>query len=163
TQLSLETVRAPGAADLAQLTPTAPRRFALQLTISDTTHDKLRRAQELLGYQVAPNDVATVLDLALDALVRELEKKKCARTERPPPPAAARPHRAPPTPPPRHAPAELKRQVRERDRDQCGFVGDSGRRCGERKGLEIHHVQEVARGGQATLDNLGLLCRAHNQ
>jgi hypothetical protein len=144
------------AVDRPKLAPTAPERFALQLTISRATRDKLRRAQELLGFHVAPNDVATVLDLALDALTRELEKKKCARTERPRQTPAA------PSENPRHIPAELKRQVRERDQDQCTFVSDSGRRCSERKSLEIHHIREVARGGQATLDNVCLRCRAHN-
>jgi hypothetical protein len=29
--------------------------------------------------------------------------------------------------------------------------------------LEFDHVQEVARGGQATVDGLRLRCRTHNQ
>ena len=37
------------------------------------------------------------------------------------------------------------------------------RRCEAREHVEFDHVQEVARGGEATADNLRLRCRAHNQ
>lgn len=37
-----------------------------------------------------------------------------------------------------------------------------GRRCGERRFLTIEHRIPFALGGQPTLDNLCLLCRAHN-
>ena len=43
----------------------APQRFALQVTIGLETHDKLRRAQELLGHQLVSGDVAGVRDRAL--------------------------------------------------------------------------------------------------
>jgi hypothetical protein len=42
-------------------------------------------------------------------------------------------------------------------------VGDGGRRCEARRGLQFDHVLEVARGGEATVDGIRLLCRAHNQ
>jgi len=42
-------------------------------------------------------------------------------------------------------------------------VSESGHRCQERKGLQFDHVQEVARGSDASVDNLRLRCRAHNQ
>jgi hypothetical protein len=145
------------AADRPKVAPIAPQRFALQLTISGATRDKLRRAQELLGYQVAPNDVAKVLDQALDALVEKLEKRKCAMTSRP------RQATPPNSKNPRYIPAEVKRRVRERDGDRCTFVSESGQRCPERKGLEHDHILEVARGGEATVANLRLRCRAHNQ
>ena len=57
----------------------------------------------------------------------------------------------------------MKRAVRQRDGDQCTFISESGRRCTERKHLEFDHVHEVARGGEATLDNIRLRCREHNQ
>jgi len=137
--------------------PTAPERYALQVTISGKARANLRRAQELLGFQVRANDVAQVLELALEALVEKLEKKKCARTDRPrrvPPPRSQDPH---------HIPADVKRAVRERDGDQCTFRNAAGERCPESKALEIHHIVEPEHGGKATLHNLALLCRPHNQ
>jgi hypothetical protein len=53
--------------------------------------------------------------------------------------------------------------VWQRDRGQCTFRGDNGTRCPARAGLEFDHVEPVARGGRATVDNLRLRCRAHNQ
>jgi len=93
----------------ALVRPTAPDRYALQVTISGTARATLRRAQELLGFQVRADDIAQVLELALDALVEKLEKKKCARTDRP--------RRVPPSRSqnPRHIPADVKRIVWQRD------------------------------------------------
>ena len=39
----------------------------------------------------------------------------------------------------------------------------TGQRCSARKFLEYDHVDEVARGGRSTVENLRLRCRAHNQ
>src|SRR5206468_12990618 len=64
---------------------------------------------------------------------------------------------------PRYIPAHLKRAVWERDRGQCAYVSPGGQRCTARQGLEFDHIDPVARGGQATVDNLRLACRPHNQ
>jgi len=61
--------------------PVSPQRYALQLTMSQAMHDKLRRAQDLLGHQISSGDVVQVLDRALDALIRKLEKRKFAATD----------------------------------------------------------------------------------
>lgn len=42
-------------------------------------------------------------------------------------------------------------------------MSEDGRRCEERKFVELDHVEGVARGGEPTESNLRLLCRAHNQ
>jgi hypothetical protein len=140
-----------------RVTPLAPERFALQVTIGQGTHDKLRRVQELLGHQVAAGDLAEVLDRALETLLRELEKRKFAATSKP---------RSSPKPlktDTRYIPAEVKRAVRARDQDQCTFVSESGQRCPAREGLEFDHIEAFARGGKTTVGNLRLRCDAHNQ
>jgi len=67
----------------ARVMPLSPQRYALQVTVSQATHDKLCRAQDLLGHKVASNDITEVLDRALDLLVAQLERAKFAATERP--------------------------------------------------------------------------------
>jgi len=57
----------------------------------------------------------------------------------------------------------VRRAVRERDGRRCTFVGTSGRRCGATRRLEFDHVLEISRGGESTVANLRLRCRAHNQ
>ena len=39
----------------------------------------------------------------------------------------------------------------------------NGRRCTERTFLEFHHKRAYAQGGRATVDNISLRCRRHNQ
>ena len=141
----------------ARVRPLSSRRFALHVTIGEVTHSKLRYAQELLSHQSISGDVAAVLDRALSALIAQLEKRKFAATSRPRPSAAeARPGA-------RYVPAEVRRAVWRRDGGRCTFVSESGRRCEARELLEFDHVDEVARGGRATVDRMRLRCRAHNQ
>jgi len=86
------------------LAPVAAERFLLQLTIGQSTHDKLRYAQELLGHEIPAGDVAAVLDRALDLLVAKLEQRKFAATRRPRPRPRSTMSR-------RHVPAPVKREV----------------------------------------------------
>ena len=63
---------------------------------------------------------------------------------------------------PRHIPARVRRAVWRRDGGRCAFVAPNGRRCAERAFLEFHHREPYAIGGEATLANISLRCRAHN-
>ena len=153
-QLSPGTVQAP--AGRAKVTPLAPGLFALQVTLGQGTCDKLRHAQDLLSHQLPSGDVAKVLDRALDALIGQLEKRRFAATSKP------RPGRRSNTSP-RCIPAHVRRTVWERGGGQCTFVSATGRRCESRKFLEFDHIDEVARGGEASVDRIRLRCRAHNQ
>jgi len=138
-----------------RLAPLSPGRFALQLTVSEVTHDKLRQAQALLGHAVPSGDLAEVLDRALDALIANLEKRKFGATDKP--------RGAQPSSSPRHIPARIKRAVQKRDKGQCTYVSTDGHRCEARKRLEYDHEVPVARGGKTCVSNLRLRCSAHNQ
>ena len=138
----------------ARTTPLSPGRFALQLTMSAETREKLHRAEDLLGRAVAPGDLAAVLDRALDALLEKLERRLALVD-------GSAPSR--PTTSVRHVPASVRRAVRARDEDRCTFVTDDGLRCDERRALELDHIVPVARGGESSVANLRLRCRAHNQ
>jgi 5-methylcytosine-specific restriction endonuclease McrA len=144
------------AGDRPKVRPLGSQLFAVQFSLSRSAHDKLRYAQGLLGHQVPSGDIAQVFERALDALIPQLEKQKFAAT--------ARPRRSQrPSANPRHIPAEVKRAVWERDEGQCTFVGPAGKRCPARTRLEFDHIQEVARGGRASVAGIRLCCRAHNQ
>jgi hypothetical protein len=154
-QLAPERVAA--SATLARLTPAAPGRYSLQLTIGKGTHDKLRHAQALLGHAVPSGEVAEVLDRALDALIVQLERRKFAATGRP----GSRPRR--PSANPRHIPAEVRRAVWQRDGGRCTYVSAAVTGCEARTRLEFDHVEPVARGGRASVNGVRIRCRAHNQ
>jgi hypothetical protein len=62
----------------------------------------------------------------------------------------------------RYIPRAVVREVYQRDAGQCTFVSAEGKRCSERGFLELHHHDPYARGGEATVENLRLVCRPHN-
>jgi hypothetical protein len=65
--------------------------------------------------------------------------------------------------PKRRCPAAVARAVFVRDGRQCSYVSAEGRRCRARWCLELDHVDPWAVGGECTIENLRLRCRAHNQ
>src|SRR5689334_6524529 len=150
------------AAARPRVTPVAAERYLLHVPIDRATHEKLEHAVALLSHSIPSGDVAQVLDRALDVLVAKLERRKCAKTDRPA--RADRPRRhSSRASNSRHVPAHIRRAVWERDRGQCTFVGDTGHRCAARTRLEFDHVVPVARGGQTSVETIRLRCRAHNQ
>src|SRR4029453_18556986 len=148
------TLAYPPSRPVSSVTPLSRSCYRLQVTLTEDTHGKLRRAQDLLRHAVPSGDVASVLDRALTLLVVELERRRCASTSAPR--NSATEGRG------RHVPAAVKRAVWRRDEGRCAFVGRSGR-CAETAWLEFHHVQPYADGGRTSVDNIQLRCRAHNQ
>jgi Domain of unknown function (DUF222) len=144
------------AAPQSTVKPIAPQRFALHVSVDQATHDALRRAQDLLGHQVAPGDIAQVIGLALGVFVAQLEKQKCAATAKPR-------KNPPPTTTVRGIPRHVRRAVWKRDGGQCTYVSEDGRRCTCRRALELDHIIAIALGGESTVDNLRLRCHGHNQ
>ena len=138
----------------AKLAQRTPERFGLQVTIDQTTHDLLRRAQDLLSHQIPNGDLASVLRHVLEAAVPQLEKRKfgTARAARKSTGAKGR-----------HIPMHVRHAVWKRDGGRCTFVAENGHRCESRKFLEFHHEEPFARGSAPTVVNIRLRCRAHNQ
>src|SRR5262245_13692910 len=136
--------------------PTAPQRVTLTLSMSQSTHDKLRYTQDLLGHQVPEGDLAAVLDRVLDLAIAQLEKCKFAATDRPR-------NNRPRSDNPRYVPSHVKRAVWKRGGGQCTFTSKTGDGCTVDRGLEFDHILEVPRGGQATVEGIRLRCRAQNQ
>ena len=138
----------------AVVRPLAPARYEVRFTASAETCAKLKRAQDLLRHALPGGDTAAIVDRALTLLVADLERKKFGATEKP--------RRGRRTSDPTRPRAEVKRAVTRRDADRCAFVSKDGRRCEERGFLEFHHVIPAAMGGEFTVENIQLRCRAHN-
>jgi hypothetical protein len=148
----------------ASLTPLRPSRYKLELTAGQALHDKLERLKNLLRHQVPDGDLAKIVELAVDQLVEKTLKQRFAQKQKPTPrkrasvkPAARRRKLNS-----RYIPRAVVREVHERDGEQCTFESADGKRCRERGFLERHHSVPYAKGGEATIDNMKLLCRAHN-
>jgi hypothetical protein len=155
-----------------------PQEFHLSLRLAAAAMDQLRRAQELMG----TSDLATTIEW-LAAFHNDRKDPMRAPMRKPSktttPPAAVKKGKGttPPaavtspmkdTPPAavvrsRYIPAVVRREIFQRDGGQCSFVDAvSGRRCPERRHLQVDHIQSWACGGPNDPDNLQLLCRAHN-
>jgi hypothetical protein len=148
--------------------PTAPERYRVQFTIGEATHEKLRRLEALLRREIPDGDPGAIFDRAVTLLLAQVESRKLGVTPRPQsrPPIRRETDEGDIRTPPqasRDVPRAVKRAVWRRDGGHCAFGSTTGWRCAERSFLEFHHVQAYAKQGPATVDNIALRCRAHNQ
>jgi hypothetical protein len=144
----------------------APDRYLVRFTIGPEDHEKLLRVQALLRREIPDGNAGAIFGRALALLLDKVEKEKLGAGARPRSSRVIRPgtdkvHR--PSAHSRHVPQEVRRAVWKRDGGQCAFVAPTGRRCTERTFLEYHHVQPYALRGPATVANISLRCRRHNQ
>ena len=144
----------------AVVAPLGLRRYRVQFTATTETYDKLRLAQDLLRHQVPDGDLGEIMDRALTLLIDALARQKFAATDRPQSRSANQDEV--PGSASRNIPAAVKRPVWLRDGGRCAFIAPTGYRCTERGFLEFHHVIPYGAGGQATVNNIELRCRAHN-
>jgi 5-methylcytosine-specific restriction endonuclease McrA len=135
--------------------PLSADHYKIQFTIPTTTHDKLRRVQDLMRHTAPNGDPAVIFDRALTPLVDHLERAKLGKTTR------NRKQQPATRPGSRHVPSAVKREVWARDVGRCAFAS-RGKRCSETGFLEYHHVIPYAEGGETTAANIQLRCRAHN-
>ena len=137
------------------LAPLRPGRYKLEVTLGEEEHDDLRWLQDAMRREIPDGDPAAIVRAALKAWRAAIEKKRFCATKRPQP--AKRP-----TAGSRDVSSGVQRQVWQRDDGRCAFVARNGKRCSERSYLEYHHEDPYAIGGEPTIDNISLRCRAHN-
>ncbi len=108
---------------------------------------------------VPDGDLATIIDAAVAEKLARLESRRSAATKRPRKSLAD----TNVEPSSRHVPAAVRRAVHARDRGQCAYRDDQGRRCSARVWLQLHHRHPYGYGGDHSVDNVALLCKAHNR
>jgi 5-methylcytosine-specific restriction endonuclease McrA len=174
-------VVAPNPPTRASLRPLSPERYNLQITIDKETHDALRELQDLLRHQVPNGDLVTILQDTIIERRDRVKRQKFGHTKRPrkaeeqaswiknenTETGVNNVEKEPIAPGrsagnSRHIPAAVKREVWQRDKGRCAFLGRTGKRCSATGRLEFHHVHAYALGGSATVDNIALRCRTHN-
>jgi len=135
--------------------PLAPARYKVQFTASAELREKLGRLQAL-----SPGaDLAQVIEQAVTERLERVEAKRFARVKKP----RKRLEEADTLPSSRYIPAPVRRAVYERDGGRCAYTDVKGRRCNARTNLEFHHHRRpYGRGGEHSVDNIRLCCRAHN-
>jgi hypothetical protein len=123
----------------------------------------LEKLQGLLGHQISgegPKTQALIKKIAAIALKQLEPKKQIAPTLLPTPVIENGPDELPKN---RHTPLPIQRAVRMRDQGRCTFKDrKTGKTCGSLYAIEFEHLRPYAMGGNHTLENLTLRCRAHN-
>ena len=167
--------------------PLSPGRFKIQFTADATLKDRLELARDLLRHAVPSGDLAIIVRRALDLLVTDLQKRRFGATSKPKPwqpksPVVHAPGATVASAQPDarsetvanggtlvtdvHALTSeraTRRAVSERDGFRCTWQGPDGVRCSSTSWLEQDHRIPRALGGTTSVQNLRLLCRAHNQ
>ncbi|WP_242346695.1 HNH endonuclease, partial [Anaeromyxobacter terrae] len=135
--------------------------WSLRVTLDRACKEDLETLRCLLSHKIPDGDLAAVLREAIRCGIEKHGKRKGAvaaerKTKRPEPTAATSPEAT------STIPAIVRRAVWKRDSGRCAWVGPDGCRCSSRWKLELDHIQPAALGGPSTIDNLRLVCRAHN-
>ncbi len=160
----------PEVRDSIRIDPLSADRFGVHFTADTEFLELLERVCALTSHQQPDGNLLPIMKCGLGAHLRELEKTRFA--------VGRKPRRALPTVESpaagsgralagdertRHIPAAVVREVYLRDQRQCTFVSEDGRRCAARHLIELDHVKPWACGGESSVGNLRLRCRAHNQ
>jgi hypothetical protein len=169
----------------ASCTVLSPGRYKLEMTLNQELFDQLMKLKHLLKHQLPGGDLAAVVGRAIKELLDKLYKQRFAQVSRPrgaaraqasqneapaakatgasaPQASVVEPRADKVNSSSRYIPRAVVRAVFARDGAQCTFVSANGQRCTEHGLLELHHVQAFARGGASTVENLKVVCAAHN-
>src|SRR4051812_2992606 len=150
--------------------PLSADRFSVNFTADREFHELLEEVRALLSHAEPKGNLLRVMKRGLEALRSELLKKRfgvgrkprSVRSRTSEPQAASEAPARQSAKRTRYVAAAVAREVYDRDQGRCTFCADDGRRCGERRLLQLDHVVPYAQGGEATVANLRLRCRAHN-
>jgi 5-methylcytosine-specific restriction endonuclease McrA len=149
TAPSPETPRPP-----VRLQPIAPERHVLRMTVGAAFVADLEAVRQALSHKVPGASLEEILHECMRTTLSSIERRRLGtgkKTSAKLPPSGSR-----------YVPVAIRNEVWERDGGQCTFVGSTGRRCGSRHQLQLHHLDPHAKGGPPTAANLTLRCRAHN-
>ncbi len=138
----------------AVVEPLAPTRYKVQFTASAEFRDKIERLSALMPGV----DLAAIMEAAVTEKLERLEAKRYGKTKKP----RKSLEEADTSPGVRGISAPVKRFVWERDKGQCTFISEDGRRCPAREGLEFDHDEPYGVGGDRSAKNIRLRCATHN-
>jgi 5-methylcytosine-specific restriction endonuclease McrA len=171
--------------------PLSPGRYKVQFTADAALKQQLELARDLLRHTIPSGDLGAIMKRAVNLLVEDLMKRRFGAGARKNPASerpsktepthdraqiapAANPPRADRSPPRPDTPQQPRKQaspgitratrlaVAERDGLRCTWCGPDGTRCSARAWLELDHKVCRGFGGDSSVENLRLLCRAHN-
>jgi len=126
------------------------------LWVGSEFREELEAVRTLLGHAVPSGKREEVLLHVLRAQRKLLERRRYGSAKRSSREKADSPANA------GYISRAVRREVYERERGGCAYVGDENRRCGSTLRLEYQHIIPLACGGPSTAQNVTLFCRSHN-
>jgi len=145
-----------------RMTYIVPTRLKLECGISEELMKEIERVKDLVSQR---NGRPASLEDALQAMTSlYLEKKDpVEKAKRCLPQKSLSSRREPALTDKRTAiPAPIRHEIFSRDRGQCTFKDSKGKRCENRKWIDLHHKIAVSDGGAHTVENIVTLCREHH-
>jgi hypothetical protein len=136
--------------------PLSPESYKVRFTASAELVRKVERATNLMRHKNPSGDLSVLMERAVDLLIAQLEKERLGKATRL---SRKTPHKSTRR---GYVPRAVRREVFERDGEQCTFVDGAGRRCPSRAFLELDHRKARALGGADDATNLCVKCRRHN-
>jgi len=187
TRFQLEAPSAGAAAvhGKTRIEPLSAERYRVQFTAGVSLKQKLELSRDLMLHQNPSGELAPIVEQALDLLLERLMQRRFgrkARASRAPNLIASGTTRQAATPSSSVSPMEkaearqpapsrgsarignaTRRIVSQRDGLCCTWVDPSGKRCASRAWLEFDHRVPRGKAGGSAVENVRLLCRAHNR
>ena len=147
----------------ATLEPVTADTYSLRVTVDAALEKDIEELKALLSHKIPNGDLMAVLREAVQCALEKHRKRK----------GAAEPARKRKSPVAAKAvtktvcgrepiSAAVRRDVWKRDEGKCTWRGPDGQRCGSTWKVELDHIRPAALGGPSTIENLRILCRAHN-
>jgi 5-methylcytosine-specific restriction endonuclease McrA len=137
----------------------------IEFCAEEALANKVKRAKEVLRHKYPEGKLEDVMGEALDLFlkmkdpIRQGERRRKTVELRTRASVQKHPVKQIAQTPSRYIPAKIRQEVYLRDQAQCSYISKEGKKCHERGGLELDHIQAFALGGPNTVGNLRLLCK----
>ncbi|MNL22833.1 hypothetical protein D3C87_1441930 [compost metagenome] len=143
-------------------------------TVDKSLLEKIEHLKALISHENLTPTHNDILNIALDAAIEKIEKKKglSSRPQKliaePVPTAASINTKSKNTTQSfsvknsRYISRSVKTFVVQRSQHQCEFIHSDGKRCSSKFQLQFDHIKAFSKGGLSELSNIQNLCRTHN-
>ena len=131
----------------------------VKLKLTPEEYAELQKAQDILSQKIKKSATAeeTVMGLVKTYVTKQDKPQKAVRLLR------TSKVNLENIPFGRVLPAQVKHQVYSQSEGQCEATNPDGKRCENRRFLEIHHKRPISLGGSNHPENLILLCSGHHK